>query len=95
MGIGEMDGYVEAFPVSVYPNPTSYSVTIEFEIEASQKVLMEIYSIEGRKMQTLDIGKRYGQVREEIDFTRFPQGTYLITILAGDRMVTKKVIKHG
>ncbi|MCF8276162.1 MAG: SBBP repeat-containing protein [Flavobacteriales bacterium] len=95
MSVEDMENVNFAFPVAVYPNPTSYSVTVEFEIDGSQKVQMEIYSIEGRRMQTLNMGKRYGQVREEIDFTGFPQGTYLIRVLAGDIMVTKKVIKHG
>ena len=95
VGVEDLDVKNGGFDFLLYPNPTSYSVTLEFDVEGTETVRFEIYSIEGIRIQVLEMGRRYGHVRKEIDFSGFTQGTYLVSIIAGQRMVTKKVIKYG
>ena len=77
---------------SLYPNPTSDVVTINFNSATGTNVNIEIFDIRGRKLNTQTI-ENFGTINAEINFSNFDSGVYLIKIQDGDNQSTKKVIK--
>lgn len=70
----------------VYPNPVQQKLFIE----SSAIGWLSVYSQTGQKAAgfSLEIGKN------EIDFSSFENGIYLLHIVAGDKTMVKKVVKY-
>lgn len=66
---------------SIYPNPTSGSITIN----AKDIHKIEVIDMQGR---VIYIGKK-----TEIDLSAQPNGLYIIKVIHGDKTTTRKVIK--
>jgi len=76
-----------------YPNPFNPQTTIEFGLPATQKVLVEIFDINGRKIATL-IHKRLKAGVRRITWNGASEasGVYICRINAGSKVVSKRLI---
>jgi len=77
----------------LYPNPVSDIVTISFNSQSGSNILIEIFDIRGRKLNSFDI-LNSGLIQKDLDFSNFDSGVYLIKIVDGVNQTTKKVIKE-
>jgi hypothetical protein len=73
--------------IAIYPNPTSDIITITSKMEISK---IEIFDLEGRFIQTFTT--KYGV--NEVDFSRFSNGIYMLRIEINGISITRKVIKN-
>lgn len=80
---------------SVFPNPASYSITVQFSLEQSENILIEIFSLTGQLIKTIPAGKHFGSFTHTIDFSDFSNGIYLLKIKTDKHVVTKKIIKQN
>lgn len=66
-----------AFGMSCYPNPFTASTTIQYSLNNSEKILVEVYDVLGRKIQTLVDGiVDVGQQVTSFNGARLPKGIY-------------------
>jgi len=76
-----------------YPNPFNPTTTIQYTLEKSGFVTLEIYDALGRKVKTLVNGwKKKGVYREDFNAVNLASGIYFYTLRAGDFVITKKMI---
>jgi hypothetical protein len=80
---------------SAYPNPFSSSTTIEFTTaSASEKTLIEVYSVSGEKVATLYNGPTEAGIRYQAEFNGsvLAEGIYIYRIIYGENLVNGKLI---
>jgi len=76
-----------------YPNPFNPSTTIEFELSFSSDVRIDVYSINGQKIQTL-INKKMTAGSHQVEFNaqNLSSGIYFYKIKAGGFQDVKKMV---
>jgi len=80
---------------SVYPNPFTKTVNVDFEVFETSTVFVGLYDMEGRLVQTLFNGtaedsKPYQVICNGTDLT---SGVYFVKLIAGDYARYEKLIK--
>lgn len=78
--------------VSIYPNPSSGLVTIEFANSEKVKTTVKIADLNGKIVFSEELGKFSGTYRKEVDLNSFGRGSYLVTIQQGKETVSEKII---
>ncbi len=76
--------------VRVFPNPTTYKLTIEFPFEVLKEYNYKLTDLKG---ETVLEGKLTGQQTQELDLSDFPNGTYFINIRTEQETQTVKIVK--
>ncbi|MEM1043760.1 MAG: T9SS type A sorting domain-containing protein [Bacteroidota bacterium] len=73
-----------ALALSVYPTPSSGSVTASLSLDEAQQVRFAVYDVLGRRVLSGDLGARpAGEAQHGLDAARLPAGVYLVR-LTGD-----------
>lgn len=75
--------------VSVYPNPSEkgmYSVSIDKNLKAQR---VEVYNMRGEL-----IFKSKGSSQRQINLSRSPKGVYLMKVITGEKVITKRLVKN-
>lgn len=91
----ELTSDVNKISYSVFPNPTSNFLTIEFELEKKSNVSIELISIDGKIIQQLenkilDSGK-YSKIH---DIENIPVGSYTLLFKIDNSVYKETIIKH-
>jgi len=77
--------------LNVYPNPTTGKLTLEITgSDENQKAVIQIFGMMGSLVMKEEMT---GTARKEISLENHPSGVYLISVMAGDRMEMKKIVK--
>lgn len=79
--------------ITVYPNPTSNVVTLLINSEI-KNVVIKVYAITGQQVFSKTESKPQSYISEQIDFSNFTNGIYLLQIKTDKKIITKKIIKH-
>jgi hypothetical protein len=75
-----------------YPNPFNAQTTIEYALPKEAAVRLDIFDIQGRKVETLTEGtKPAGYHRVIWDAKNMPSGLYLMRLKAGEFVETRKM----
>ncbi len=77
--------------LSIYPNPNNGNFTIIFDNAINDSVNVNVYDLSGRSVYNKDF-ETSSNFNENINLTNIKSGMYLVRILDGDRMVTKKIV---
>ncbi len=99
VGVKENNGQVEELSLNTYPNPFTGQLRIGFSLSRSSAVDLEVYSMEGRKIRELKSGLFSPGQHEMLWDGRnnggleVPGGFYMIRLVSGDNVITKKVLK--
>ncbi|MFH1050516.1 MAG: SBBP repeat-containing protein [bacterium] len=75
----------------IYPNPSSDIVNIEYSLNTSENVTLELYDILGNKIETFDysfVGS--GRHYEQIDMKDKPIGMYYLILKTSDKVLNEK-----
>lgn len=77
-----------------YPNPFNPSTTISFELSSSTQVTLEVFDLQGRRMESLVSGVlNAGRHNVSFDASGFSSGTYMYRLWAGGgKVVTKSMV---
>lgn len=78
--------------VAVFPNPTSTSVNIEFELVAATPVTIEILNVNGQKVATLDQNRDYAAGKYIRTWTPENAGVYMARIRTELGESTQRII---
>ncbi len=75
-----------------YPNPFNPTTTIHYQLKEQTHVLIEVFDVIGRRVQTLANETQYsGQHRVDFDGRNLASGMYIIRFHAGDRVDIQKM----
>jgi uncharacterized delta-60 repeat protein len=77
---------------SIYPNPTSNVVYIDFSIDAPSIELVELHDYTGKKIGGLTTQAYNNKVA--VNLSTLPPGLFLLTIHTIDGLVVKRILKH-
>jgi len=76
-----------------YPNPFNPSTKIKYQIPNESKVVITLYDILGKEIETLVNGsKEPGTYELELNAHSLASGTYIYKLVAGDFVESKKMI---
>ena len=76
-----------------YPNPFNPSTTISYQLPEAAHVELTVYSIDGRRVQTLvSQQQEAGRHRIEFDASSLSSGTYIYRLQAGEFSKTKTMM---
>jgi ligand-binding sensor domain-containing protein len=80
--------------LTAYPNPFSGMLNIGYSLTETRKVVINLYSSEGKLIKNICSGlKPKGDYKESVDGTNLPAGIYIITLTLNSCPVSRKVIK--
>lgn len=80
--------------LKLYPNPVKNEVTLEFNTTNSDSYLLQIFSMEGRLMQTIRESAQFGNNIIQLDTNHLPAGMYLLRIQTAGQVQSIKFIKQ-
>ncbi|MGB1241924.1 MAG: T9SS type A sorting domain-containing protein [Chitinophagales bacterium] len=72
-----------------YPNPTTETIFVDLPQLSSKNILIEVYNIEGKQLQSLPI---LSQKMAVIDVSNYSKGIYYLKVNVGDGHWTEKVV---
>jgi parallel beta-helix repeat protein len=76
-----------------YPNPFNASTTIKYNLPSASHVIIEIYDILGRRVESLVQGEQQAGYHQVVwDASELSSGLYFYTIKAGDYVETRKTL---
>jgi hypothetical protein len=81
--------------LNIYPNPFFNETTIEFSLNTSSDVVVEIYNSQGRHISTLT-NQAFDPGTHQLrwDGEGLAAGVYIIKMKVGDRIYTEKLVKN-
>ncbi len=79
---------------SLWPNPTTGIVNLEFVTTTSSNVSVAVYDVRGRKVAGQEYNNQGGTFKESFDYSSLNSGMYFITVTNGDKKVTSKLLKN-
>ncbi len=89
----EDESYFNGIKADCYPNPSVDVANIVFDLEIASKVSLEIYSLTGQKVYSIDKGQMpQGQHTLDIPVADFGAGTYYYSLNANGNRLTKKMV---
>lgn len=90
----ETEDQPEAISLSQnYPNPFNPSTTISYTLNQTSEVLLEVYSIDGRRVATLEQGvKQQGSHEVRFDASNFSSGIYMYRLQTPNQTITKQMV---
>ncbi len=90
--IAESDEIPEDFNLTNYPNPFNPTTTISFELPEQQQAQLEIYDIQGRKVEKLVDGPlNAGSHTYEFDGSGLSSGVYIYRLVTPEYQITQKM----
>ncbi len=93
--VEQVDGNVpQSFSLSQnYPNPFNPTTKIEYSVPVSQKVVLKLYDVLGREVQTLvNEQQTPGVYRVELNAGGFASGVYFYRLVAGSFVQQRKML---
>jgi hypothetical protein len=77
----------------VYPNPIQDQIHVQFELLKSSQVKITLMDIQGKLVQTLDMGMKSGNVQTVLNAENLNKGAYFLRIETQNGMNTYKLMK--
>ncbi|RFN58741.1 zinc-dependent metalloprotease [Marixanthomonas ophiurae] len=79
---------------TLWPNPTTGLVNLEFVTTTSSKVSVAVYDVRGRQVAGEEYNNQGGTFKETFNYSSLNSGMYFITVTNGDKKVTSKLLKN-
>ena len=76
-----------------YPNPFNPTTVIDYTIPKESHVMLKIYDVLGQEVETLvNEDQNVGRYQVQFDGSRLASGVYFYRLVAGNHVVTKKML---
>jgi hypothetical protein len=75
----------------VYPNPANEQLNITCSFEETGETSLEIYSMDGRKLRSIQYGSLGDQWSASLEVSDLPAGLYLLRLQHGDKTAEAKI----
>lgn len=91
-GVPDIDNQSE---VSIFPNPTDGSITVQYMLAGSEKIMFDVYDVTGKLIKQNNFGNQSpGQNVLHINIEDLSTGMYVCKLHLGDKVFTKSLIKY-
>jgi len=80
--------------ITIYPNPTKNSITLNYTLENSSMVNLRITTIQGQIIYESNTNKSNGFQTDIIDLSTQSNGMYFLTVTSGNTTFSTKVVKQ-
>jgi hypothetical protein len=95
VGIGDPGKIDTQSGFKVYPNPASDKVTVAFNADLPGYVKVDIFSLAGNQVKTVDLGWRpEGRHDVIINCSGLPAGTYIVRLTTGNQASSTKLVVY-
>jgi len=84
----------DTLKVTVYPNPTNDIVTINYNLEDSSNVVLQLTNIQGQVISQTKLDKSNGLQTDTLNLSNQSSGMYFVSITTEYGSFTTKVIKR-
>jgi hypothetical protein len=91
VGITEPVAQSNVLIKNMYPNPASSKLSIELDNTGSEKLVVEVMDMMGRKQSSLSINGVSGLTTTTIDVSALAQGTYILCITDSQKLQSKSL----
>ncbi|HLC82208.1 MAG TPA: T9SS type A sorting domain-containing protein, partial [Bacteroidia bacterium] len=85
---------INALSLNIYPNPTSNNFTLEYILEKSESVKINLINVTGQLIYSEDVDATIGINKKQINFLENANGIYYLQVITNEGVVTKKIIKN-
>jgi PKD repeat protein len=86
---------VDGLNVSIYPNPTQNTATIEVNLDKTSTLSYTLFNIQGKLISQKELDKKAsGLVKEEISLDGLTSGIYILNISINGKETSLKVVKE-
>ena len=76
-----------------YPNPFNPTTVIDYTIPKESHVMLKIYDVLGQEVETLvNEEQNVGRYQVQFDGSRLASGVYFYRLVAGNHVITKKML---
>jgi len=83
----------EAFnEFNLYPNPATEEISISFETNKAENLIVEIISPSGKVMYSNKIDSFTGNYTNTVDVSKFAKGVYFLRLHSSEGAAAKKII---
>lgn len=79
--------------IELFPNPSDGVVTVKFKLSAQGAVTVTILDINGKELYRDEVKDFNGSYSHDFDLSRQAQGTYLLSIQQGDKVMSEKILR--
>ena len=78
---------------SVYPNPTSDNLNINFVSKENQNVTLNVISVDGALVYSKNLNTKVGQTtKTSVDFAELSKGIYMVQLVGTSSSITQRVV---
>lgn len=91
VGINET---ANALSLIVYPNPAASNFTLEYMLERSSAVKINLMNVTGQLIYSEEMNAAAGINKKEISFFENANGIYYLQVITNETIVTKKIVKN-
>lgn len=78
--------------LSVYPNPASDVVTLTFDANTNEEVIVNLIDLSGKVVKTENLGSNTGLTQTVFHVQDVPAGVYLLSVSSGNYITNQKLI---
>jgi hypothetical protein len=80
--------------ITVYPNPVSQELNVDFTLAKAQEVSIDISDVTGKLISVENFEASRGLNNHNINFSNLNSGVYFVTMTSSNGTVTKRVVKN-
>jgi len=85
---------IKQHEISLYPNPFSLSITIEYELSKPSTADITIFNHLGQIVERISLGNSQPGIYQFVwKASRMPAGIYFVQVRAGQKATTRKIVK--
>ena len=82
-----------SFKFDVTPNPAAGLTTINFELNESENVTIELYNVVGSLVSQVELDNlSTGAYTQNLNLDNISAGVYMVSLRAGDKVATQKLV---
>jgi len=83
----------DGMTLKVYPNPASQQAVIQYSVEKTTRISVELHSQNGQLVKLLKSGNvSPGDYRQNLNVNKLPSGVYFVRIVSDRGVVTRKIV---
>ena len=80
--------------MNTFPNPTIDVLNLSLEMNASKELTINIYNMEGRRMETQNVVTQRGDNQFRFDVASYSSGMYFLEVADGTNQTTIRFVKY-
>ncbi len=93
-GIAASQNSIFTTNMKIFPNPSPGQTTIQYELEASTSVVLEVYDLNGRRMAQPVVSnvQEAGEYRVTLDGNDYSEGVYLVYLKTANKVISQRLV---